>query len=151
MPEVSDDRARLVEIRERLDDWITVAREAAYADVFEGPDAVVGDDDLETLDRLDSELSRNGDGVWGTDQYGVIDLGSGDEETRPLVVCTYHPQLPEADPFARSVDDATTDRLNDALWQYCERVVEHAQADLDDFVWDGDPPAGRERLDPNQP
>lgn len=143
MPDFGDRRTRIAEVQERLDEWITVGREEAYRDVFEGPEAEISEEDVQTLDRIDSELSRNGDGIWGTDQYGVIEMGFGDEETRPLVVCTYHPQIPETDPFARSVDDETTDRLNDALWAYCERVTAHAQESLDDFVWDGDPPPGR--------
>lgn len=134
------DRDRLRDARQKLEEWIAVAREDAYEDVFEGSEAEVDEADLRTLDRLDSELSRNGDGIWGTDTYGVVAGGTREGASRPRVVCTYHPQIPEAEPFARNVDDATTDRLNDALWTYCERVAEHAQAALADDVSDGDPP-----------
>jgi len=94
----------------------------------------VSEEDLETVDRLDSELSRNGDRIWGTDTYGIIEHGDGDPETRPRVVCTSYPQILEAEPFAREVEDATTDRLNDALWEFCQRVVANAQEALEDFV-----------------
>ncbi|WP_210424050.1 DUF7539 family protein [Halorussus ruber] len=89
---------------------------------------------LTRLDRLDSESSRQtGDGIWGSDSYGIAHASAADDEDVPQVVCTYHPQIPEAgDGGLTGVDDDVRDRLNDALWGYCERVAERIQQKVDE-------------------
>jgi len=124
----------------RLDDWLYEARSRAFDDLFSGEDPRLSGEELSLLDRIDSELNRQGgDGIWGADRYGVLPGAAAGDEGRPRVVCVYHPEIPEdlpapvgRDPGA--LDDATEERLNDALWDYAERVAVYAQEDLDAFV-----------------
>lgn len=140
MSEFETERALLREVRDRLDGWLYEAREQAFAEVFEGDDAILGEEELRSLDRIDSALTRErGRGVWNSDDYGIVRTGTLDEETTPRVVCTSHPRLPEyATREIGGLDDETRRRLNDALWEYSERVVEHAQQRLEEFVWSAD-------------
>jgi len=137
MAEFKNERELLREVRERLDGWLYEVREQAFADLFCGPDAILSDGELRLLDRTDSTLSREqGQGLWNGDEYGIVPTGTMDEESVPHVVCTIHPQLPEYGyPGDESIDDETRERLNDALWDYCERVAELAQHELEEFVW----------------
>lgn len=140
MADFENERELLRAVRDRLDGWIREARERAYAEVFGGDDAVVSDEELRELDRIDSRLSREeGRGLWEADEYGIVQTGTLDEESTPRVVCTSHPQLPTtAVPGGRSLDDATRTTLNDALWEYSQRVVELTQERLEEFVWSAD-------------
>jgi hypothetical protein len=131
-----DDRQLVLTAQSRLEEWTNAARTEAYAELFEGDDAVLSAEDLRTLDALDSALEREGgDGVWGTDRYGIHTAGTSPDS--PLgVVCVYHPQV-TADTVLRGVDgvdDETEERLNDALWRYSERVATLVEAKLDEFV-----------------
>lgn len=140
MAEFEHERELLRAVRDRLDGWIREARERAYGEVFEGDDAVVSDEERRKLDRIDSRLSREeGRGLWQADEYGIVQTGTLDEESTPRVVCTSHPQLPTtAVPGGQTIDEATRAALNDALWEYSQRVVELTQERLEEFVWSAD-------------
>lgn len=137
MPEFENERQLLGAVRERLDQWVYSARSEAYSELFEGPDAEVDDRELQLLDEIDSELTRQeGRGLWGSDEYGIVPTGTLDEESVPHVVCTNHPQIPEYGyPGEESLDTETRERCNEALWKYCERVVDLVQQNLEEFVW----------------
>ncbi|MFB6166186.1 MAG: hypothetical protein ABEJ31_13580 [Haloarculaceae archaeon] len=129
------DRQLVRAARERLDGWVANARADAYDDLFDGPDARLTDAELALTDRVDSELSRRDEGgLWGADRYGVLAHTAIEAADGPLVVCTYHPQLPEGYGGPDGLDDETEERINAALWDYCERVAELAQGDLEGFV-----------------
>lgn len=136
MAQFHDGRALLRAIHDRFDDWVSGARLEAYEEYFEGSDAVLTEEELRHLDRIDSRLSRErGDGLWGADEYSFIPVRVVDEESAPPVVCTYHPEIPE---YVRRgearIDDERQEQFNDALWNYCERVAELVQAEVDEFV-----------------
>lgn len=137
MPEFKDERELLQAVRDRLDSWVYSARSEAYSELFEGPDAILEEADLKVIDEIDSQLTRReGWGIWGADEYGIVPTGTLDEESVPHVVCTNHPQVPEYGfPSEQSLDAETRERCNEALWEYCERVVELVQHDLEEFVW----------------
>lgn len=131
----SDRRQLVVEVQSRLEEWVDAARPAAYADLFEGDDPLLTDDERRLLDAIDSAMERHGgDGVWGTDRYGVH-TGSGTDRSLGIV-CVYHPQI-TSDSVLRgvdAVDDETEERLNDALWRYGERVATLVEAELDAYL-----------------
>lgn len=136
MAQFEDGRALLRGLQDRFDDWVSGARVEAYEELFEGSDAVLTGAELRQLDRIDSRLSRErGEGVWGTDEYGVVAARVIDEESAPPVVCTYYPRVPEYGLRGASpIDDELHDDLDEALWNYAERVVELVQEDVDEFV-----------------
>lgn len=140
MTEFETERELLSTLRDRLDEWVYEARTEAFEELFEGSDAIISEEELRLLDRLDSRSSREqGQGLWGSDEYAILQTGTLDEESTPRVVCTTHPQIPEyAHPGDETLDDATRARLNDALWEYCQRVVELTQKQLEAFVWSAD-------------
>ena len=140
MPAFETERDLLRAVRDRLDGWIAEARREAYEELFEGPDPILSEKELLLLDRLDSRLSREeGRGLWGADEYAVIETGTLDEEDTPRVVCTTQPQVPEYGyPGDETVDDTMRAALNDALWEFSQRVVELAQQRLEEFVWSAD-------------
>lgn len=140
MPGFENERELLVETRDRLDGWLYEAREQAFAELFEGEDAIISAEELGQLDEIDSRWSRErGEGLWGADEYGIIPTGEPDEESTPHVVCTSHPQIPDqAIRGDAGIDDETRERLNEALWKYCERVTEIVQANLESFRWSAD-------------
>ncbi|MFC4548804.1 MULTISPECIES: DUF7539 family protein [Halorussus] len=137
MGEFPDERQLVVRARSQLDEWTKSARREAYAELFEGDDAVLSSEEVGLLDALDSELERQGgDGVWGTDQYGIHTAGTTSADTSLGVVCVYHPQI-TTDSVLRGpddLDDETEERLNAALWQYSERVATLIEAKLDEFI-----------------
>ncbi|MFB6171197.1 MAG: hypothetical protein ABEJ23_01600 [Haloarculaceae archaeon] len=137
MPTFQNASELLEAVRERLDGWVAAAREQAYADCFEGPDALLTDEEVVLLDRIDSRLGRErGEGLWGADEYRIVPAGTLEEESAPRVVCTYHPRVPEyVNRSVAPLDEATRERLDDALWEYAQRVVELTQADVEAFVW----------------
>ena len=133
MVELSDERQLVVRAEARLQQWTNSARVEAYRELFEGDEPILTADELRLLDALDSALEREGgDGVWGTDQYG-IHTGSNSSLG---VVCVYHPQITEDSVLTGGdgVDDETEERLNAALWRYSERVATLIEAELDEFV-----------------
>lgn len=137
MVEFSDERKLVIEAESQLEHWTTRARAEAYAELFEGEDSILTAEEIRLLDAIDSTMKRQGvNGVWGTDQYGIHTAGSRSSEPSLGVVCVYHSRITR-DSVLRGVDDVddeTEDRLNAALWQYCERVASLIEADLHEFV-----------------
>lgn len=137
MAEFPDERQLVVRARSRLNEWTNRARMEAYTELFEGDDVVLSPEEVRLLDALDSELERRGgDGVWGTDQYGIHTAGASSSDTSLGVVCVYHPQITK-DSVLRGgddLDDDTEERLNAALWNYSERVATLIEAQLHEFV-----------------
>lgn len=137
MVETSVDRQLVLRARARLEEWTIDARVQAYADLFESDDPMLTAEELQLLDSLDSALERGGgDGVWGTDQYGIHTGGSTGDARSIDIVCVYHPQI-TSDSVLRGMsglDDETEERLNAALWDYSERVATLIGQRLDEFV-----------------
>ncbi|MDG5775216.1 hypothetical protein QA599_02070 [Haloarculaceae archaeon H-GB1-1] len=137
MVEFPDERQLVLGARSQLEQWTRSARMEAYAELFEGDDPILSPEEMQLLDALDSELERQGgEGVWGTDQYGIHTAGASSSDTSLGVVCVYHPQITK-DSVLRGgddLDDETEERLNAALWQYSERVATLIEAELDEFV-----------------
>jgi hypothetical protein len=137
MAEFPDERQLTLQARSELDQWARSARLEAYAELFEGDDPILSPAEVQLLDALDSELERQGgDGVWGTDEYGIHTAGTSSSGSSLGVVCVYHPQITE-DSVLRGpdeLDDETEERLNAALWQYSERVATLIEAELEEFV-----------------
>ena len=137
MTEIPDERRLVLRARSRLVEWTTSARMEAYTKLFEGDDPILSPEEVQLLDALDSELEREGgDGVWGTDQYGIHTAGTSSPDTSLGVVCVYHPQITKDSVLrgADDLDDETEERLNAALWQYSERVATLIEAKLEEFV-----------------
>ena len=137
MAEFPDERQLVLRARSHLEQWTNSARTEAYAELFEGDDPILTDEELRLLDALDSALERQGgDGVWGTDQYGIHTAGTTSSDTSLGVVCVYHPQITK-DSVLRGGDDLndeTEERLNAALWRYSERVATLIEDELDEFI-----------------
>ncbi|WP_338739205.1 DUF7539 family protein [Haloplanus salilacus] len=135
MTDRSDERQLVLEVQSQLPSWTDDARTAAYADLFEGDDPLLTDEDLRLLDAVDSAMERNGgDGVWGTDRYGVH-TGSPTDGSLDIV-CVYHPRI-ASDSVLRDVDaldDETERRIDEALWRYSERVATLLGEKLDDYL-----------------
>ncbi|WP_435102530.1 DUF7539 family protein [Halarchaeum sp. P4] len=137
MAEFPDERQLVLQARSRLDQWTKRARMEAYAELFDGDDPLLSPEEVRLLDALDSELEREGgDGVWGTDQYGIHTAGTSSSDTSLGVVCVYHPQITKDSVLrgADELDDETEERLNAALWQYSERVATRIEEKLHEFV-----------------
>lgn len=137
MAEFPDERQLVLRARSQLDQWTKSARMEAYTELFEGDDPILSPEEVQMLDALDSELEREGgDGVWGTDQYGIHTAGTSSPNTSLGVVCVYHPQITSDSVLrgADDLDDETEERLNAALWKYSERVATLIEAKLDDFI-----------------
>jgi hypothetical protein len=137
MAEFPDERQLVLRARSQLDQWTKSARMEAYAELFEGDDPLLSPEEMQLLDALDSELEREGgDGVWGTDQYGIHTAGTLSSDTSVGVVCVYHPQITKDSVLrgADDLDDETEERLNAALWQYSERVATLIEEQLHEFT-----------------
>ncbi|ELZ85374.1 hypothetical protein C454_00605 [Haloferax gibbonsii ATCC 33959] len=109
----------------------------AYTELFEGDDPILSLEEVQLLDALDSELEREGgDGVWGTDQYGIHTAGTSSSDTSLGVVCVYHPQITKDSVLrgADDLDDEAEERLNAALWRYSERVATLIEEKLHEFT-----------------
>jgi len=137
MTKFKDERELLAAVRDRLDGWLYTAREEAYSEVFEGPESILEAGQIELLDKIDPELTRReGRGLRGADEYGIVPTGTLDEESTPHVVSTNHPLIPEYGyPGGETLDEESREQAKVALWEYCERVVEHTQHALEEFVW----------------
>ncbi|MFC6787009.1 hypothetical protein ACFQFH_14320 [Halobaculum halobium] len=137
MADAPDRRQLVLEVRSQLDEWTARARSEAYAELFEGDDPVLSAEELRLLDAIDSRLERHGgDGVWGTDQYGIHSADDGQSTDALGVVCVYHPQV-TSDSVLRGLDDLddeTEERINAALWTYAERVTERIDERLDEYL-----------------
>lgn len=137
MVELPAERQLVIRARSHLQQWTNSARTEAYEELFKGDAPILTANELQLLDALDSALERHGgDGVWGTDKYGIHTAGTTSSD-RPLgVVCVYHPQITE-DSVLRGedgLDDETEERLNAALWQYSERVATLIEDELDELL-----------------
>lgn len=136
MAELPAERQLVLNARSQLSGWTTEARRQAYEELFLGDDPVLSSDDLQLLDAVDSQLEREGgDGIWGTDEYGIHSAGTASSDMSLGVVCVYHPQI-TSDSVLRGVDDVDDDaeeRLNAALWQYSERVASLIETKLEAF------------------
>jgi len=136
------ERVALQRAREHLDGWIFEARDHAYEELFEGPGAEASSEEVRVLDRIDSDLTRRaGTGIWGADEYALVppEVHAGEG---PRVVCTVHPEIPgEGYRGEESLAESTRSELNDLLWDYCERVAELVQLEVDDFLGNLDEPA----------
>ena len=137
MAEFPDERQLVLRVRSQLDQWTKSARMEAYAELFEGDDPLLSPEEIQLLDAFDSELEREGgDGVWGTDQYGIHTAGTSSSDTSLGVVCVYHPQITKDSVLrgADDLDDEAEERLNAALWQYSERVATLIEEQLHEFT-----------------
>jgi hypothetical protein len=137
MAEFPDERQLVVRARSHLEQWTNSARTKAYAELFESDEPILTAKELQLLDALDSALERQGgDGVWGTDRYGIHTAGTSSSDRSLGVVCVYHPQITK-DSVLRGgggLDDETEERLNAALWKYSERVARLIEDELDEFI-----------------
>lgn len=140
MAEFPDERQLVLSARSHLEEWTNGARRRAYRELFQGDDPLLTPQELQLLDTLDSALERGGgDGVWGTDQYGIHTAGTTSSGESLGVVCVYHPQI-TSDSVLQVVegvddlDDETEERLNAALWRYSERVATLIERELDELV-----------------
>lgn len=135
MVERENKREILSEVRSKLDNWIHEAKNHAFEEIFEDPNAEISKEEIQLLDEIDSHLTRKeGEGIWNSDRYGIVSGGTR-EEGEPHVVCTNHPQIPEYT-FQKEgwADMEKREKLNDALWKYSERVVEIAQKKLERYI-----------------
>lgn len=137
MAEFPDERQLVLQVRSHLEQWTNSARTEAYTELFEGDGSILTSEELQLLDGLDSAMERQGgDGVWGTDQYGIHTAGTTRSDTSLGVVCVYHPQITK-DSVLRGgdgLDDETEERFNAALWKYSERVATLIEEELGDFI-----------------
>jgi hypothetical protein len=137
MVEVPDERQLVIRARSHLEQWTNSARTKAYSELFEGDAPILTAEELQLLDALDSALERQGgNGVWGTDQYGIHTAGTTGLDTSLGVVCVYHPQITEDSVLQGEggLNDETEERLNAALWRYSERVATLIEEELDEFI-----------------
>ena len=137
MAEFPDERQLVLEAESQLAQWTKDARTEAYTELFEGDDPTITAEELRLLDAIDSEMERQGgDGVWGTDQYGIHTAGTASSDRSMGVVCVYHPRITK-DSVLRGnddLDDETEERLNAVLWRYSERVASLIEDQLDEYV-----------------
>ena len=137
MAEFPDERQLVREVQSQLERWTNGARTEAYAELFEGDDPILTAEELRRLDAIDSTMERQGgDGVWGTDRYGIHTAGTTSADASLGVVCVYRPQITR-DSVLRGgddLDDETEERLNAALWEYSERVATLIGDELDEYV-----------------
>ncbi|RDZ33930.1 MULTISPECIES: hypothetical protein [unclassified Haloferax] len=137
MAEFPDERQLVLRARSQLDQWTRSARMEAYTELFESDDSILSPKEVQLLDALDSELEREGgDGVWGSDQYGIHTAGTSSSDISLGVVCVYHPQITKDSVLrgADELDDEAEERLNAALWQYSERVATLIEEKLHEFT-----------------
>lgn len=137
MVEFPNERQIVIEAESQLEQWTNGARTAAYAELFNSEDSILTAEEIRLLDAIDSEMERQGgDGVWGTDKYGIHTAGTTSSERSVGIVCVYHPRITR-DSVLRGVDDLddeTEERLNAALWRYSERVATLIEDELDEYV-----------------
>ena len=58
MATVKNERELLQAVRDRLEGWLYEAREQAFVDLFEGPDATLSGEELRLIDQIDFAWSR---------------------------------------------------------------------------------------------
>ncbi|WP_227380073.1 DUF7539 family protein [Haladaptatus halobius] len=137
MANFPDERELVLRARSQLEQWTNSARTQAYSELFEGDAPILDPEGVQRLDALDSAMERQGgDGVWGTDQYGIHTAGTTSSDSSVGIVCVYHPQITRDSVLQGDdgIDDETEERLNAALWQYSERVATLIEERLDEFI-----------------
>ena len=137
MAEFPDERELVLRVRSQLEQWTNNARRRAYSELFEGDDPLLTPEEMQRLDALDSVMERNGgDGLWGTDQYGIHTAGTTSSDSSIGIVCVYHPQITKDSVLQGDdgIDDETEEKFNAALWQYSERVATLIEERLDEFI-----------------
>ncbi|WP_458210847.1 DUF7539 family protein [Haladaptatus sp. NG-SE-30] len=137
MAEFPDERELVLRVRSQLERWTNNARIRAYSELFEGDAPLLTPEELQRLDALDSVMERHGgDGVWGTDQYGIHTGGTTSSDSSIGIVCVYHPQITKDSVLQGDdgIDDETEENFNAALWQYSERVATLIEERLDEFI-----------------
>ena len=74
MASSTTDRVTVRRARERLEDRTFDARDRAYAELFEGDDAVLTEEELRLFDGIDPDLTRrSGSDLWGADEYEIVE------------------------------------------------------------------------------
>lgn len=106
---------RVNEAEERLEDWIRNAVEETQQELFEGSDAILDDEELKELSRIDQKMKESGEGsLWADVEYQIYrstDEGDGDS----VALDTFGvPRLPDD----VDVDDDLRETLNEALSEY---------------------------------
>jgi hypothetical protein len=137
MAEFPDERQLVLQARSQLEQWTNRARTQAYTELFEGDSSLLTPAELRRLDSIDSEMERQGgDGVWGTDQYGIHTGGTTSTDSSVGIVCVYHPQITKDSVLQGDdgIDDETEETFNAALWRYSERVSTLIEDELDEFI-----------------
>ena len=137
MAEFPDERQLVLSARSQLEQWTNSARTQAYRELFEGGAPLLTSEELQRLDALDSVMERNGgDGVWGTDQYGIHTAGTTSSDSSIGIVCVYHPQITKDSVLQGDdgINDETEEKFNAALWQYSEHVATLIEERLDEFI-----------------
>jgi hypothetical protein len=137
MAEFPDERQLVRRARSQLEQWTNDARIQAYTELFDGDSPLLTPEELRHLDSIDSEMERQGgDGVWGTDQYGIHTGGTTSADSSVGIVCVYHPQITKDSVLQGDdgIDDETEETLNAALWRYSERVSTLIEDELDEFI-----------------
>ncbi len=113
--EVMSVEERVNEAEERLEDWIRNAVEETQQELFEGSDAILDDEELKELSRIDQKMKESGEGsLWADVEYQIYrstDEGDGDS----VALDTFGvPRLPDD----VDVDDDLRETLNEALSEY---------------------------------
>jgi hypothetical protein len=137
MADFPDERELVLRARSKLEQWTNSARTQVYSELFKGDAPLLTPEELQRLDALDSAMERQGgDGVWGTDQYGIHTAGTTSSDSSVGIVCVYHPQITRDSVLQGDdgIDDETEERLNVALWQYSERVATLIEERLNEFI-----------------
>lgn len=137
MAEFPDERDLVLRARSHLDQWTNRTRTQAYTELFEGDAPLLSREELQLLDALDSVMERQGgDGVWGTDQYGIHTADTTSSDRSVGIVCVDHPQITSDSVLQGSddLDDETEERLTAALWRYSERVATLLEEELGEFI-----------------
>lgn len=119
---------RVEEAEDKLEDWIRSAVEEAQQEVFQGEDAVLDDDELRELTRIDEEMKRSGEGsLWGDVEYQIHRSDDGES----VALDTFGvPRVPED----VDVDDALRERLNDALSDYGVELSERVESQFESWL-----------------
>lgn len=116
----------------KLEDWIRNAVEEAQEEVFQGENAVLDEDELEQLARIDEQMKQSGEGsLWDGVEYQIHRVE--DEEGESVALDTFGvPRLPED----VDVDDRLRRRLNDALSEYGVELSERVESQFESWLDD---------------
>ncbi len=122
---------RVEEAEDLLEDWIRTAVEEAQEEVFKGDDAVLEDEELGELSRIDREMKESGEGsLWGDVEYQIYRAEDAAGEDSVALDTFGVPRIPED----ADVDDGLRERLNDALSEYGVELSERVEDQFEDWV-----------------